>query len=121
MIQVSWATLVFSLLIVALGVFCFWLWKRPAPAITEAAGDLITALNCEVDRLKKQVHALEVGQADAQNRITILQGELALANSEVSALEALINEQAGRIADLRTENNTLRRQVAHIVKNRSTE
>lgn len=105
------------MVVVVLAGIVFWLWKRPGGhSITDAAVDLVTALNCEVDQLKKQVKELEIKAADAGNRITILQGELALANQEVSALEQLVNEQSGRIADLRTENNTLRRQVARIAK-----
>lgn len=117
MIHLPLSTVVLSSLLVLLAGICLWLWKRPsAVAITEAAGDLITALSCEVDLLKKQVHELQIVQADSTNRITMLQGELALANSEVAALEQLIKEQAGRIADLRTENETLRRQIVRVMK-----
>lgn len=84
--------------------------------LTEATADLIVELSSEVEQLKLKVHALELGAQDAQNRITMLQGELALANQEVSALELLIKEQAARIGDLRAENDQLRRSVVRVMR-----
>jgi len=122
-IHLSLSTIVLSLLLVLLGGICLWLWfrndghSRSGPgSLTEATSDLIIELSATVDRLKCRVQELEVKASDAQNRITMLQGELALANSEVAALELLIKEQAGRIADLRCENETLRQSVVRVMK-----
>ena len=147
MITLPWGTVAAIIIATALGAVCIWLWRRNGGSLpsrpgrtgrdgrdgrtgrdgrdgrvtlTEATADLITELSGKVKQLEKRVQELEIGAADAQNRITILQGELALANSEVTALEELVREQAARIGDLRTENETLRRSMARIMKKTGT-
>jgi len=117
------STIVLSLLLVLLTGICLWLWfrndgaGRSGPAsITTATSDLIIELSATVERLKCRVQDLEIKANDSANRITILQGELALANSEVTALELLIREQASRITDLRQENDNLRRSMARVMR-----
>ena len=136
MITLSWEIVILSAIVILLGVLCFWLWQRdPQPglpgvagrdgrdgrtgrngSLTGATAELIIELSREVEQLKQRVHELELAAQDAQGRITLLQGELALANSEVCALEQLVKEQAGRISDLRSENEQLRLSVARLMK-----
>jgi chromosome segregation ATPase len=85
-------------------------------SLTGATAELIIELSREVDQLKRRVHELELAAQDAQGRITLLQSELALANSEVCALEELVREQAERINGLRNENEKLRLSVARLIK-----
>ena len=121
MIQVSWINALLAVAVLALGAMCAWLWKRRnGHAITEAAADIITELSAEVGQLKRKVQQLEIKTVDSQNRITMLQGELALATAETHALDQLIAEQAGRIGDLRSENEQLRRSMIRVMKKTGT-
>jgi len=89
---------------------------RAGLSLSQATADLIIELSYEVEQLKQKVNALELTARDSQNRIAVLQSELALANSEVAALESLIREQAGRIVDLRSENEALRKTMTRVIK-----
>ena len=106
-----------------------WLWRRnggtltlkaPAVTLTEATSDLIVELSATTKQLERQVQQLEIKARDSEARITILQGELALANAEVAALECLIQEQAGRIGDLQGENRSLRLSLARVMRKTGT-
>lgn len=120
--MLSWENVVFIVVTIILGSACFYLWRRggQSGAVGSATLDLIAALSREVEELKTKVHLLEVGTANLQGRVAFLQSELALANAEVSALEALIKEQAGRIADLTIENERLRRSMTQVMKKTGT-
>ena len=141
MIEFSWGTIALIAAIVALGGTILWLWqrngrgvpglpglngrdgrwfRRGSVSLTEATSDLIVELSGKVKQLERQVQQLEVKTRDSESRINILQGELALANSEVIALEMLIKEQAGRIGDLKLENEALRRTLARVMRKTGT-
>jgi hypothetical protein len=120
LIQLSWGTIALSILTLLLGGGLAWLWGRrngrARGAVTGATVDLITALSVELEQLKEQVRKLEVKIADQQGRINILQSELALANSEVIALQQLTKEQASRITELTLENKRLRGAMIRVMR-----
>jgi len=136
MVTLTWEVITFSSIILLLGALYLYLWRRSSPgpqgrtgrdglagrdgrdgtSLTGATADLIIELSHEVDCLKKRVHELEIGAEQAHGRIVVLQTELSLANSEVCALEELVREQAGRISDLRSENEQLRQSMAMVMR-----
>ena len=129
MIQLSWGTIALIAAIVVLGGAITWLWRRnggtltlkaPNVTLTEATSDLIVELSGKVKQLEREVQQLQIKTRDSESRINILQGELALANAEVAALECLVQEQAGRIGDLHAENRSLRLSLARVMRKTGT-
>ena len=146
MIRLPWGNVILIIAVLALGGVVYWLWQRNGrgppgiPGIpglngrdgrdgrtgrvgrsgrvtlTEATADLIMELSGKVRTLEREVQKLQVKANSSEARISILQGELALANSEVAALELLIQEQAARIGDLKIENERLHRSLAKVMK-----